>query len=182
MRKIEHLSSVEEYYQVESIIGTDWEFLLENRPRVIYNYIQEYLENNELFVNELNERDRKRKFLGYEKNCAIRVVQELSNSGNKKIAEQKESTLVKQFMTYHDFDKLIRLQEMEKPKKKDEEIYDNTYLAQQYIEHLNSEDEIPTLQEYEAYMIEMPEEQFIGCSDKEIEAMSMEYFESLLEE
>ena len=43
MRMIEHLSSVEEYYQVERILGTDEEFGLKNQPRQIYNYIKEYL-------------------------------------------------------------------------------------------------------------------------------------------
>lgn len=144
MKKIEHLSSVEEYYQVKRIIGTDEEFLLKNCPRRIYNYIQEYLKNDELLVNELKQRDNG-KFLGYEKNCAIRVVQELSHSEDKEIAESKESTSVKQFMT---FDDLTRSHKIEKNNKEEVEIYDKKHLAQQYLEHLDSKDEIPTLLEY----------------------------------
>ncbi|APF24916.1 hypothetical protein [Clostridium butyricum] len=111
MNSIKHLSSVAEYYQVERIIGTDDEFLLENQPRLIYNYIKEYLINDELFVNELNERENKGKFLGYEKNCAIRVVQELRNSDGKEVPEQIESTPVKQFKTFSDLDLIIRRKE-----------------------------------------------------------------------
>ncbi len=91
MKVIEHLLSIEEYYEVEKIIGTDFEFRLKNRPRQIYNYIQEYLKDNELLIRELNERDSG-KLLGYEKNCAIRVAQQLINGKDKERLETIEST------------------------------------------------------------------------------------------
>ncbi|EDT76338.1 hypothetical protein [Clostridium butyricum] len=150
MKVIEHLLSIEEYYEVEKIIGTDFEFRLKNRPRQIYNYIQEYLKDNELLIRELNELDSG-KLLGYEKNCAIRVAQQLINGEDKERLETIESTSAQSFRTFSDLDSIIRRKE-EALNKKTKHKYDNKHLAQQYIECLKSKDEMPTLEQYEAYM------------------------------
>ncbi|MDU4589927.1 hypothetical protein [Clostridium sp.] len=153
MKKIEHLSSVEEYYQVKGIIGTEYEFLLKNRPRLIYNYIEEYLKNDELLVNELNERYGRGKFLGYEKNCAISVIQELRNGEHKEMAGAIESILVELFKTFDDF---ISSYKIEKPKARE-------------------------VEKYAVYENEIIDEQLNELSEEEIEAKSMEYYENLLQ-
>lgn len=68
---------------------------------------------------------------------------------NKKISEPIESTSIKQFKI---FDSSISSHKIEKPSKEEGVRHDNKYSAQQYLEHINSEDEIPTLEEYEVYI------------------------------
>lgn len=91
-------------------------------------------------------------------------MQELRNDGNKKISEPIEATSIKQFKI---FDSLISSHKIEKPSKDEDVRYENKYLAQQYLEHINSEDEIPTVEEYEVYINEMMDEEFFMRSDEE---------------
>ena len=104
-------------------------------------------------VNELNERYGRGKFLGYEKNCAISVIQELRNGEHKEMAGAIESILVELFKTFDDF---ISSYKIEKPKARE-------------------------VEKYAVYENEIIDEQLNELSEEEIEAKSMEYYENLLQ-